>query len=298
VTVTLESMPDLRRLYARALVEAARAAAPWPAGRGEPVGGLRAAPIRLSGVYPATDRLDAYREVCGFRADTSLPVTYPQVLAFPLQLLVMTSPGFPFPAVGAVHVANTIVQDEPIAPGAELTLSVVATDLRRHRRGRQVTVVTEASVGVDRPVWRSQSDFLHRERPRSAVQPVAEDGRSPDRATVLGTDPVRWELGAGLGRRYAAVSGDRNPIHLYDLTARLFGFGHHIAHGMWTVARCLAQLESDVPPRMRCEVTFARPIPLPGAVQFSASRADGRVDFSVESAASPDRHLSGSVSGA
>src|SRR6266487_1403229 len=61
------------------------------------------------------------------------------------------------------------------------------------------------------------------------------------RARPLGDGPephVVWELPADLGRRYAAVSGDRNPIHLYRLTAWLFGFRRPIAHGMWAAARC------------------------------------------------------------
>ncbi|NEA19599.1 MaoC/PaaZ C-terminal domain-containing protein, partial [Streptomyces halstedii] len=55
---------------------------------------------------------------------------------------------------------------------------------------------------------------------------------------------AEWRLPGDLGRRYGAVSGDRNPIHLHPLTARLFGFPRHIAHGMWTVARCLAEAET------------------------------------------------------
>ncbi|MYQ53488.1 MULTISPECIES: MaoC/PaaZ C-terminal domain-containing protein, partial [unclassified Streptomyces] len=60
---------------------------------------------------------------------------------------------------------------------------------------------------------------------------------------------AEWRLPGDLGRRYGAVSGDRNPIHLHPLTARLFGFPRHLAHGMWTVARCLAEAETGAGPR-------------------------------------------------
>ena len=56
-----------------------------------------------------------------------------------------------------------------------------------------------------------------------------------------------WRLPADLGRRYAAVSGDHNPIHLYPLTAKAFGFPRQIAHGMWTKARCVAAMENRLP---------------------------------------------------
>ena len=50
-----------------------------------------------------------------------------------------------------------------------------------------------------------------------------------------------------VGRAYAEVSGDHNPIHTSRIGARLFGFPRPIAHGMWTQARCLAALPSRLP---------------------------------------------------
>ncbi len=44
------------------------------------------------------------------------------------------------------------------------------------------------------------------------------------------------------GRAYGSLSGDRNPIHLSALTARLFGFSRPIAHAMYLVARLEAEL--------------------------------------------------------
>ena len=72
------------------------------------------------------------------------------------------------------------------------------------------------------------------------------------------------------GRRYAAVSGDHNPIHLYPLTAKALGFPRQIAHGMWTKARGLAALENRLPDAVSVEVAFKKPILLPGTVTFGA----------------------------
>ena len=41
---------------------------------------------------------------------------------------------------------------------------------------------------------------------------------------------------ASTGLRYAKVSGDWNPHHLYPWTAKLLGFKSPIAHGLWTLA--------------------------------------------------------------
>jgi acyl dehydratase len=290
VPETLGSMPALPWLYARALRQAVRSRVRPDALAGDAAAGWGTDPVRVEGVRVTEDRLATYRRVCGFAAGDTVPATYPQVLAFPLQLMVLTDPGFPFPALGAVHVANTVAQYEPVLPGAVLDLAVHATDLRPHRRGRQVTVVIEAAV-AGRVVWRAGSDYLRIER-RGPRADGADDVAAFNAAAAR-RGPVSWELGADVGRRYAAVSGDRNPIHLYDLTARPFGFRTHIAHGMWTLARCLAELGADVPPRMRCDAGFGRPVALPGRVEFTASAVGGGVDFSVGTASDPDRHLHG-----
>ena len=102
-----------------------------------------------------------------------------------------------------------------------------------------------------------------------------------------------WNVPGDIGRRYAAVSGDRNPIHLHPLTAKLFGMKAPIAHGMWTKARCLAALESTLPDAYTVDVSFRKPILLPGRVTFDA-RDDG--SFTVRSAKRPETiHLEGTV---
>ena len=75
---------------------------------------------------------------------------------------------------------------------------------------------------------------------------------------------AEWRLPGDLGRRYASVSGDRNPIHMHPLTAKLFGFPRAIAHGMWTKARCLAALEPSLPDAYEVTVEFRKPLLLPG----------------------------------
>lgn len=47
------------------------------------------------------------------------------------------------------------------------------------------------------------------------------------------------------GIRYAKVSGDWNPHHLYPWSARLIGYKMPIAHGMWTLGRVIAEMKSS-----------------------------------------------------
>ena len=109
------------------------------------------------------------------------------------------------------------------------------------------------------------------------------------------TPSAEWRLGGDLGRRYAAVSGDRNPIHMHALTAKPLGFPSAIAHGMWTKARCLAALHGRLPDAFVVEVRFRKPIRLPGKVEFLSGADGNRIQFSVRDAKRQTPHLDGDV---
>jgi acyl dehydratase len=124
-----------------------------------------------------------------------------------------------------------------------------------------------------------------------AERPQPQDGPAPSELPFV----AQWKLGEDLGRRYGAASGDRNPIHMHAYSAKLLGFPRAIAHGMWTKARCLAALESRLPDAYTVDVTFKRPILLPGSVAFAAE--DGR--FAVRNRRDDTKiHLEGRVTAA
>jgi acyl dehydratase len=221
--------------------------------------------------------------VCGFEPSQTLPPTYPHILAFPLHLALMTDSSFPFPAIGLVHISNEITQRRPVRADETLSLKVWATPLEPHPRGRQFSVRTEVSVGGE-IVWEEVSTNLKR------GGGSGEPGERAQREILPRT--ATWNLTGDLGRRYAAVAGDYNPIHIHPLTARLFGFPSAIAHGMWTKARCLAALESRLPDAFSVKVSFRKPILLPATVEF----ADQTEDFEVRDARKGSSHLLGRLS--
>ncbi|MBV7696912.1 MaoC/PaaZ C-terminal domain-containing protein [Streptomyces sp. TRM70350] len=214
-----------------------------------------------SGVRVDLARLAAYERLCGFpTGEDGLPLTYPHVLAFPLAMRLMSGRDFPLPLLGLVHTSIDLTRHTALSATGAYELAVHIAGLAPHRRGTEATVVTEALAGGE-VVWESRSTYLARHR-TDAVPPAAPQERKP---LPAGTE---WRLGADIGRRYAAVSGDRNPIHLHPLTARLFGFPRPIAHGMWTVARCLAA--HGTPEAVLVRAEFRAPVPLPGTVEYAA----------------------------
>jgi acyl dehydratase len=253
--------------------------------------------LTLDGTAVDRARLAAYDRVCGFRLGDALPPTYPHILAFPLAMLLMSDERFPFPVIGLVHVANRIEVRRPVDADERLDLAVHAENLRAHDRGRQFDVVSTASVdGV--PVWRGVSTYLRRETARlereKQEQPEGSEERGRDGGGPA-TPGATWRVPARTGRDYAAVSGDRNPIHTSRLGARVFGFPRPIAHGMWTKARCLAALEGRLPDAYTVEVSFKRPIGLPATVAFTAAPQGNGWSLALSGATSGKPHLVGTV---
>ena len=227
--------------------------------------------------------LAAYDRVCGFRLRDELPATYPHVLAFPLAMELMAGGDFPFSPLGLVHIANRIEQLRPIRADDRLDLRVWADGLAPHERGRQFELHGEAAVGGE-VVWRDRSTYLHREGGGSSSS--RRDGAEPREPSAV------WRVPGDIGRRYARVSGDANPIHLHPLTAKALGQPGAIAHGMWTKARCLAALEGELPDAYAVEGRFKLPLRIPGRAAF-CYRGE---EFDVRDARSGKPHLSGIVS--
>lgn len=278
MTTTLISPPALGPLYARAAV----------------TGRLHHGDALPESAYTLADQpidrahLAAYQRVCGFRVADVLPPTYLHVLAFPVSVALMTEPAFPLPLVGLVHVANSITVSRPVRSDEVVSFTVRADDLRAHPAGRQLDLVVDASVDGEQ-VWAGRSTYLRRGTPS---EPRPE--RRPDAGEPAGAVSY-LRVPENIGRKYGAVSGDRNPIHLHRLTARAFGFPSAIAHGMWLKARTLASLEGRLPDAYTAEVAFKTPVPLPSAVRMATERRPDGWSIDVRAARSNKPHLTGSV---
>lgn len=285
-TETLSSAPGLLQPY----LKAALGALPLPTGSRPRT--LPDREVELRGLTVDREHLARYAEVCGFRNADVLPPTYLHVLAFGMSMRLMSAGDFPFPLLGLVHVANRIELARPATADETFDVRVRAADLRPHRSGTQVDLVTEVTVD-DAPVWTGRSTYLRRHH----VESSADAPREP-RPAATAAEPgatATWRLDEGLGRRYAAVSGDRNPIHLHPLSAKAFGFPRAIAHGMWTAARAVAALEGRLPDALVYSVEFRKPVLLPGRVELSTQREGDGWTLDLRDPRKGASHLHGTV---
>ena len=245
------SAPALGPLFARAALT--------QKGRG---GELPRYGLRLAGVEVDRGRLLDYQHLCRFAGGDVLPHTYPHLLGFPLQVALMADRSFPLPLPGLVHLENRITVHRLLTADDRLDLTVHAADLRPNTKGTLVDLVTEVDVDGER-VWDGRSTYLR--RGRRDTNAVAGQ-QAP--AFPAGAPAGLLRLPEGLGRAYAAVSGDVNPIHLHSLSARTMGFPRAIAHGMWTAARTLATLGPVASGPSTSTVWFRKPVLLPSTVEL------------------------------
>jgi acyl dehydratase len=232
----------------------------------------------------------AYAAVTGLRFGDTVPLTYPFALAFPAVMSVITSFDFPFSAMGSVHVENVITQYRPIAVADLVSVKVHAENLREHRKGLLVDVVTEVNIGNDM-AWHQITTFLHQQRTSLSDETRAAAPKQPK----LPPPNAVLRISPGQIRKYASVGGDHNPIHVSSIGAKMFGFPTVIAHGMFSAAAVLANIEGQLPESVRYSVKFGKPVLLPASAGVYIDRVADGWDIALRNMSKGYPHLTGTV---
>ena len=232
-------------------------------------------------------RLAAYRNVCGFADNGLLPPTYPHILAFALQMQLLTAKEFPFPLLGLIHLSNRIRVLRPMGSVSRVRVSVHVQNLQAHAKGATFDLVTTLDDQLG-PLWEAQSQMLCR-----GVKLDGEPVEDVEASTLEMLPVTGWKAPADIGRQYARVSGDYNPIHLSAVSAKVFGFPAAIAHGLWNKARTLAALADHLSTaNIEIAVQFRKPVRLPSELTLLASAAGSSGDFQLVGAGEIE-HMAG-----
>lgn len=244
----------------------------------------------LSHYMPRYADVRAYEEICSLPFELGsqrqqLPLLYPQVLAAPLHVQLLSHPDFPISSAGLVHVRNTVTQYAPVPLYTPLDIEVSLGPSRRVAQGLEFDILTLVDVEGEL-LWEATTTILQKspqknekssgEKKQRARIPDASSVPEPDRSLTL-------RVPEDQGRRYAMVCKDFNPIHMHALTAKAFGFPRAIAHGMWTLGRSLGELAEELPQSPRyLEVAFKRPVLLPSTILLTSKRhLDGSLELAV-----------------
>lgn len=289
-----DRLPDTTTLLARGALSLA--------GRPGARAGLPRREVVVAEVTQDLTRYAQYTRVVGATLRDRVLPTWLHVLTFPLQLDLLTSTDFPFPAVGLVHISNEMRLHRPVEITETLTIAVHTANLRPHKSGAALDFRGRIEVGEE-TVWEGVSTYLARgAKLTDDATRVEADGQADHGAAPLpGAEddvPVRarWRVDGRLIRGYARASGDLNPIHLNPLLAKAFGFPRAIAHGMWSHARALAALDSRLPETYTAAVEFKKPVLLPATLAFGSRLGEAGTQYTVTSKGGENTHVLGSIS--
>ena len=135
----------------------------------------------------------AYAAVTGLRYGDTVPLTYPFALTFPTVMDLITGFDFPFAAMGSVHVENHITQHRPITVDDTVGIRTNAQNLREHRKGLLVDVVTDVSVGND-IAWQQVTTFLHQQHTSLSDEPKSAPVKQAKLPSPISSSVTCWAL--------------------------------------------------------------------------------------------------------
>jgi acyl dehydratase len=207
----------------------------------------------------------------------------------------ITSDFFPINPMGLIQTGQQFESRRPVRTGDHLDLICTLHEMALTPKGIRTRFLLEASQ-VGQPVWQGISTYLTRTSGhRNTAGKKPHDPPLPTRMTL--------RVPSGTGRQYARVSGDYNPHHLSDVTARIIGFRQAMVHGMWSLARTRACLETVMtfPEQYSVDASFKLPVYMPatlsvGSKQVTASNGLHRIWFDLRDADTRKPHLKGLVS--
>jgi len=239
------------------------------------------------------EKIQAYREACGFGNDGKLPLLYPHVFTSAMHIHMIADKEFPMSALGAVHARNHIIQRRLIAEDEKVDLVCSLGEARILKPGLEVDVTTKV-IASDTCVWESISSYLFRGNKFGPVGTVSPLSAFDELAVP--TIKAQWHVPPDMGRRYAKITGDYNPIHISKVLAKLFGFKRDIIHGMWALAKCLAHLQDlDCEKSLRLDVAFKGPVFMDSDCFMKGHEIPGGYRFDLYCGNNPRPSITGKV---
>lgn len=282
-TVNFRSLPSMVPAYARVVL----GKKPYTAPDGtaiEPVT-LTVERIRLSASH-----LKQYAEICGAPLSHGVPPAYLHVVAMPLHMQLFVVKNFPVKVLGLIHLRNTIRVLGEVNARAPLRLQVHFDTMRETEFGQEYDFTTRYEQD-GQLVWEEVSTMFARgnKPPKEGTKrPAIERSLHPQEGVLMET----LDIAQNTGWCYAKISGDFNPIHLTARTASMFGFKQAVAHGMWSLGRCLGSAAAKLPTgKMQIDTQFKLPVYLPSQALARTWAVENGVDISMSTPRGDRLHL-------
>lgn len=231
--------------------------------------------IKLSAAH-----LRRYLTICGTPQTHVLPPAYLHLVAMPIHMQLFVARNFPVKVLGLIHMRNTIRVFKDVGVDAQLRLRVHFDTRRLTDYGQEYDFTTRFDQDGE-VIWEEVSTMFARGNgppKEGAKRPVIERSTHPESGVFSETVDVPQYT----GWRYAQVSGDFNPIHLTARTAKMFGFKQAVAHGTWSLGRCLGSATPHLPKgKIQVDTQFKLPVYVPSQAIVRTWGVDSGVDIAM-----------------
>lgn len=218
---------------------------------------------RYTSVYLDKAKLKAFADFLD--SSNQRPLSYLYCIAQRAQIAAMLDKEFSIALPGMVHLENILEAkkawsvEKPFEIEVKLSVAYKA----------EGSLIPRCEVNFyqeDEKVLSCLSTYMARRK-------ISSSHKKKEKQAVILPKPSHrqaWSISANTGKKYAAVSGDHNPIHTYAFFARLMGFKRAIAHGWYSVARAAVEAEKKRGKDITfIEVAFKSPVFLPSEQHFS-----------------------------
>ncbi len=254
--------------------------------------------------------VNTYDAITKWNSTQGVHPNYVQTLSLPMQLDMMVQDSFPFKPLGLVHIGNQIDVFKLPTINQKILLVTEFGNTYFHKKGWLFEVTTkaydfelcshESKSLAHQPLIVGNSVYLARKQhDKEKLRHLSEKSIDVPDWIKLGQSKISQALDSyqnlesfsfesDIGRRYARVSGDYNPIHLHPLTAKMLGFKKAIAHGMFSKAIAISCLHNQQwlnEETFQVKTVFMQPIGLPAKLDMvgKALTIENRKDFMLTS---------------
>jgi hypothetical protein len=206
----------------------------------------------------------------------------PHVTGFRLTMAMLMHPDWPLPIWRALQLRNRLLRSGEVKVAYPSDLIVQAIGWRVHDKGIELDVHAQLLQGEDCP-WESVTTFYYRGAFKGPRLHGADDGAPFVSPVIDGSRPpvARWTVDGGSSLRFAALTGDYNPLHLLDAYARKTGFAAASAHPQRIAAQCLGHLAPTTAPPQQLDLWLKGPVYFGRTVALREARSEDGDDFAL-----------------
>lgn len=240
-------------------------------------------------VKPDLKKLEAFKKMFGYTSEY-VPSTYWHTRFLGIRILLASDPKFPFPLPGMVHLTDTIRQYHNILPTDVLWMECYLGDFLAHEKGTAFETITKL-YRDDVLVWEENTVNLYIGKSKLGDK----EYNSYEFPKLQQPKEEKLYIPTNMGRKYAKISGDFNPIHVSVIGAKLFGFKKSLMHGWYGLNKILAQNQPIMLEKHELFVAFKKPLFLPGNVILKQQEIEKGIQFEVVNAKEGYPNLKGEL---